>query len=168
MHKDHFRFLSFHPPTPSNIIASKWNLSLETFLSSFLLLEFLFPKISSSSRKARQNKLDEERKKRGEGIGNGEETGVYNWLVLAHPPPPVLHPGFMGKSSTAGLLLFLRRFFFFIRKRFLAIPFLDLTYLFRSIDLEWRSRFTRRDYAEIEIEVDERKLTLNFVSLEVN
>lgn len=84
----HFRFLSFHPPTPSNIIASKWNLSLETSLSFPLLLEFLFPKISSSSRKARQNKLDEERKKRGEGIGNGEETGVYNWLVLAHPPPP--------------------------------------------------------------------------------
>lgn len=63
MHQDPFVStggLSFHPPTPSNIIASKsrdgiYRSPLSLSLSTKVLLEFLFAKISSSSRKAKQN-----------------------------------------------------------------------------------------------------------------
>lgn len=102
---------------------------------------FLFAKISSSSRKAKQNncnlvgqRMKKGRKEKGRkgGIGNGEEDGDRRVQLIgpgtscpssstldsweSRPPQA---------SSVASSFCATIRRFFFIQKRFLAIPFLD-------------------------------------------
>lgn len=147
MHQDPFVStggLSFHPPTPSNIIASKSRDGIyrsPLSLSTKVLLEFLFAKISSSSRKAKQNncnlvgqRMKKGRKEKGRkgGIGNGEEDGDRRVQLIGpgtscpssstldswESRPP------QASSAASSFCATIRRFFF-IQKRFLAIPFLD-------------------------------------------
>lgn len=167
MHQDPFVStggLSFHPPTPSNIIASKSRdgiyrspLSLYKGPPRISLCKnfFFFPKSETKQMQSRWT-ADEERKE-----GKRKERGNRKWRGRRRPActidwswhilPLVLHPGFMGKSSTAGLLcglLFLRydpplllHSETFSRH---SIP-RSLPHPCRSIDLECRSRFTRRE-----------------------
>lgn len=110
-------------------------------LCTKVLLEFLFAKISSSSRKAKQNncnlvgqRMKKGRKEKGRkgGIGNGEEDGDRRVQLIGpgtscpssstldswESRPP------QASSAASSFCATIRRFFF-IQKRFLAIPFLD-------------------------------------------
>lgn len=148
MHQDPFVStggLSFHPPTPSNIIASKSRDGIyrsPLSLSTKVLLEFLkFLLLPEKRNKTIAISLDsgwrkEERKREGKGrkggIGNGEEDGDRRVQLIGpgtscpssstldswESRPP------QASSAASSFCATIRRFFF-IQKRFLAIPFLD-------------------------------------------
>lgn len=148
MHQDPFVStggLSFHPPTPSNIIASKSRDGIyrsPLSLSTKVLLEFLkfllLPEkrnktiaISLDSGWRKEGRKRKEKGRKG-GIGNGEEDGDRRVQLIgpgtscpssstldsweSRPPQA---------SSVASSFCATIRRFFFIQKRFLAIPFLD-------------------------------------------
>lgn len=198
MHQDPFVStggLSFHPPTPSNIIASKsrdgiyrspLSLSLRRSSSNFSLQKFLLPEkrsktiaISLDNGWRKEGRKREGKGRKG-GIGNGEEDGDRRVQLIGpgtscpssstldswESRPP------QASSAASSFCATIRRFFF-IQKRFLAIPFLD-PYPTLSID---RFRVPFPFYAERDVDrevgwkqviTDERKLTLNFCFFEVN
>lgn len=132
------------------------SLSLRRSSSNFSLQKFLLlpekrNKTIAISLDSGWRKEGRKREERGNRKWRGRRrpacTIDWSWHIL----PLVLHPGFMGKSSTAGLLcglLFLRydpplllHSETFSRH---SIP-RSLPHPCRSIDLECRSRFTRRE-----------------------
>lgn len=148
MHQDPFVStggLSFHPPTPSNIIASKSRDGIyrsPLSLSTKVLLEFLkfllLPEkrnktiaISLDSGWRKEGRKRKEKGRKG-GIGNGEEDGDRRVQLIGpgtscpssstldswESRPP------QASSAASSFCATIRRFFF-IQKRFLAIPFLD-------------------------------------------
>lgn len=147
MHQDPFVStggLSFHPPTPSNIIASKSRDGIYRLLSlsTKVLLEFLkfllLPEkrnktiaISLDSGWRKEGRKRKEKGRKG-GIGNGEEDGDRRVQLIGpgtscpssstldswESRPP------QASSAASSFCATIRRFFF-IQKRFLAIPFLD-------------------------------------------
>ena len=184
MHQDPFVStggLSFHPPTPSNIIASK---SRDGIYRSPLSLYKGPPRISqisSSSRKAKQNncnlvgqRMKKGRKEKGRkgGIGNGEEDGDRRVQLIGPgtscPSSSTLDSweSRPPQASSAASSFSFRNVFSPFHSSILTPPL--------SID---RFRVPFPFYAERDVDrevgwkqviTDERKLTLNFCFFEVN